>query len=203
MGIDTSAAARAAVTELSSEVLAAAAQSGDSRALASLLERHKHEVFRVALRMTGRPYDADEVVQLSLERVLKHLARYDRSRPFRPWLLRIAVNQARTFLRRRAVRELFLGTDVAPRAPGPSLGPEAGLFQRDLRGELDQALQELPASQREAFVLKHVEELSYEEMAEITGDSVGSLKVRVHRARRTLLESLKLRRVTPPPVREY
>ena len=85
-------------------------------------------------------------------------------------------------LRDGTARPWDLGTDAAD--------PTAGLRRRDLAGRLGRALRRLPADYREAFVLKHVEGVSYETISSMTGVSVGALKVRVHRARTKLREAL-------------
>lgn len=176
-----------------SEELARAAQAGDRRALNNLLARHKHEAYRVALRLVGRPHDADEVLQNAFERVLKHLRRYDSTRPFRPWLLRIVVNQARSHWRLIKVKSwLGLREDL----PSSTSAPNQELSRKELRHALTAALNSLQEDQREAFVLKHVEGLSYDEIAAITGESAGALRVRTHRARRAVLEWCRANGVT-------
>jgi RNA polymerase sigma-70 factor (ECF subfamily) len=177
----------------SSEALARSAQGGDSRALALLIARHKHEAYRIALRLVGRPYDAEELLQNALERFIKHLRRYDPGRPFRPWLLRIVVNQARTYWRARKLKAWIFGQ---PEEASTHSSPHHDLWRKELRHTLAEGLGRLPADQREAFVLKHVEGLSYEEMAYITGDSTGALRVRVHRARLAMLDWCRAHGVT-------
>jgi len=71
-----------------------------------------------------------------------------------------------------------------------SYDPQSALSERETAERFEGAIKELPASYREAFVLRHVQDLSYEEISKVTGDTVGSLKVRVHRARKLLKEKL-------------
>lgn len=180
-----------------SDELARAAQQGDQRALAALVELHKHAAYRVALRLAGNPHDAEEILQNALERVLRHLHRYDAQRPFKPWLMQIVVNQARTLLRRRKLLALFYLGGNEPAAGGSApYKAELQIERREMRRHLEAAVRALPLAQREAFVLKHIEGMSYEEIAQVTGDSVGSLKVRTHRARRALVQWLAGRGVT-------
>ncbi|OGQ82114.1 MAG: hypothetical protein A2289_02405 [Deltaproteobacteria bacterium RIFOXYA12_FULL_58_15] len=187
-----------AIDKESSELLARCAQEGDQQALSSLLGRHKDEAYRVALRMTGCAAQADDIMQASLERVLKHLRRYDSSRAFRPWLLRIVINQCRTHLRGRKLKMWLWGDRPEP-PDYTRRGPDWHLRRKQLRTELEHALEQLSVGQREAFVLKHIEGHSYEEIAKITGQSIAALKVRVHRGRRTLLEILQTAGVTLSP----
>ncbi|MCK5690681.1 RNA polymerase sigma factor [Myxococcota bacterium] len=183
------------------EALARLAQTGDSSALNKLLTLHKDQAWRVALRLTGNPHDAEEALQSAFERVMRHLNRYDPSRPFRPWLMKVVVNQARTQMRKRKLKILFFAESPDLWAPdlsadGGSNQPDQAVMRSDSRRLLETALKTLSQAQREAFVLKHIEELSYDEIAVITGDSVGSLKVRVHRARLSLLKYFRERGVT-------
>lgn len=178
----------AAIEPITSETLAQKAQRGDQAALNALIARHKDDAYRVALRMSRRPVDAEEILQISLERVVRHLSRYDPSRAFKPWLLSIVVNQTRSYMRLRRVRYFFTGAPPEPTwSPEGQCGAERGAHRRSVRRLLERAVASLPEGQREVFVLKHIEGLSYDEIAVITGDSAGSLKVRNHRARRAIL----------------
>lgn len=182
---------------LNSEQLARAAQGGDRHALDLLIRRHKSDVYRVALRMCGRPADAEEILQLTLERLVRHLGRFDATRTFRPWLLSIAANQARTWLRKQAIKSLFFldKPDSVETQGGPGKAAHS-LESAELKEHLSQALLTLPVDQREAFIFKHIEGLSFAEMASAMGASEGALRVRVHRARQALLSYLRDRHVT-------
>jgi RNA polymerase sigma-70 factor (ECF subfamily) len=182
---------------MTSEELAARGQAGDRSALTCLVARHKHEVYRVALRLVRHPMEAEEILQNTLERLLRHLTRYDPQRPFRPWLMRITINQTRSYMRLRRVRLFFSPTP--PEAPWTHVGQsgaERAAQRRSSRRLLEEAIDSLPRKQREVFVLKHVEGLSYDEIAAIVGDTVGSLKVRNHRTRQAILDFFEKRGVT-------
>ena len=186
-----------AFDDISSEELARDAQRGNHKALDALIRRHKSEAYRVALRMCGRPFDAEEILQISLERVFRHLRGYDPERKFRPWLLRIVSNQARTFLRIQKLKSLFfLGNPEHTPEPVYHSNPGKELRQAHVRSSVEQALLVLPLEQREAFIFKHIEGMSFDEMAEVTGVSPGTLRVRTHRARKAVLQYLRDRNVT-------
>jgi RNA polymerase sigma factor (sigma-70 family) len=180
-----------------SETLAREAQRGSHKALDLLIRRHKSEAYRVALRMCGRSFDAEEILQISLERLVRHLRHYDPSRPFRPWILKIVSNQARSFLRMQKVKSLlFMENPIDPQEPSPVVGSDRQLSLGEVRTQVEQALLTLPVDQREAFIFKHIEGMSFEEMAEATGATAGALRVRTHRARKAVLEYLRDRNVT-------
>ncbi|HEY9427942.1 MAG TPA: RNA polymerase sigma factor [Gemmatimonadaceae bacterium] len=152
---------------------------GDPRAFAVLVRRHEHVCIRFATRMLGTLEDAEDATQEALVRAYRALGRYDSRGAFRTWLFAILINCCRTALLRRARRARCIVADsvsvaraVAEQAPDAS----------EYRDAIQRALMALEPPQREAFLMKHVEQLSYEEMAAITGAGTSALKMRVRRA---------------------
>jgi RNA polymerase sigma-70 factor (ECF subfamily) len=175
--------------EDSDDALAARALAGEAAAFERLVDRHYADCLRYATRMLGDVADAEEVVQDVFVRAFRSLPRYDRRDRFRGWLLRILVNRCRSAGARRARRrELAARYGVLREERPVQPGAEDGL---GLREELARALGRLPREQREAFLLRHVEELSYEEIARLTGVGVSALKMRVKRAGDRLRELLR------------
>jgi len=170
------------------ERLVADVLGGDLDAFTHLVQRYRDGHMRFAVRMLGNRLDADEALQSAWLRAFRHLDRCaDRSR-FGAWVFAIVANECRTAASRRARRERRLVDDTAV------LDAEAvpdGSDQRAAREEIERALDALHPEQREAFVLKHVEQMSYEEMAEVTGVGVSALKMRVKRACERLRELLE------------
>jgi len=159
--------------------LIAAVTAGDTDAFAGLVSRYRDNFTRYAVRMLGSREDADDVLQLAFIRAFKALRTCHEPDRFAAWLFQIVVNECRTYGSRTRSRELrFVSNDAAlekaPAEESPSLG---GMGE-----EIESALAKLPGEQREAFLLKHVEEKSYEEIAELTGVGVSALKMRVKRA---------------------
>jgi RNA polymerase sigma-70 factor (ECF subfamily) len=161
---------------------------GDVESFAVLVDRHHERCLRIALRLLGNGEDAEETVQDAFVRAYRALGRYEEREQFSPWLTRILVNRCRTAITRRTRHgRTFVHDEIAIASAAARDGADGGMW----RAEVERALAALPAEQREAFVLKHVEELEYEAMAEITGAGVSALKMRVKRARerlRVLLE---------------
>ncbi len=152
---------------------------GDSHAFTTLVDRHAGACLRFATRMLGDRADAEDVTQETLLRAYRALARYEDREAFRTWLFTILVNRCRTAAARRARRGRLIVVDEE--AMG-SAAVGSGATWVEWRAEIDRALDALEPEQREAFLLKHVEQLEYEEMAEITGAGVSALKMRVKRA---------------------
>lgn len=168
--------------------LARAAASGDSRAFALLVDRHHGACVRYATRMLGSVEDAEEVVQDTFVRVWRALPRYDDLAGFRPWLYTILINRCRSRrlpLSRQAQRLVPL--EGLPREPVAADSGGAPDFDPDA---LQAALATLPKEQREAFLLKHMEDLDYDTMMQMTGAGVSALKMRVKRACAALRERL-------------
>ncbi len=163
--------------------------AGDQEAYGVLVRRYKDVLYRYAERMTGRPDDAADVVQQAFIKGFRSLDRCRDAERVGGWLFRIAVNLCKDHLKGRARREVPL--EVGPTLQATRGLPEEGAERAELREEIYRALQNLSPEQREAFVLKHVEGWSYEEMAEKLETSVSALKMRVHRAREQLQEMLE------------
>ena len=152
--------------------------SGDVEAYARLVDRHYERCARIAARILGNREDAEEALQDAFLRAFRALEEYEDRERFSAWLTRILVNQCRTTLARTRRREaVFL--DVEPRELDLAVD---GAGSTGAWPELEQALAQLPLEQREAVVLKYADDLTYEEMARITGAGESALKMRVQRA---------------------
>ncbi len=153
-----------------------------------LVERYQEVLYRHAMRMTRQPDDAADIVQRALVKGYRRLK--DCRHPDRVggWLFRITSNLCKDYLKDRRRDEV--GLEDAPALVAPRGDPEDELDRSELGLVLDRALARLSEDQREAFVLKHVEDRSYEEMAEMLEVSVSALKMRVHRAREQLRDLL-------------
>ena len=166
------------VTEDSDAVLVARVVGGETEAFALLVRRYQDAFFRFAARMLGSRDDADDALQSAFVRAFRKLKDCRDPERFGAWLHQIVLNECRTLAARRDRRERRLvRDDHAIHA----IAAERVADMKEME-EVQQALMHLDVPQREAFVMKHVEELSYEEMAALTGDSVSALKMRVKRA---------------------
>lgn len=164
--------------EMTDAACVQAALAGDGAAFAMLVDRHSPACLRFARRMLGSREDAEDAAQETFVRAHRALARYDGRTSFRTWLMSILVNRCRTALLQRHRRTKRVVLDEA------ALDQAAAVEESDLelRDAIERALSQLEAGQREAFLLKHVEQLTYEEMAGATGVGVSALKMRVQRA---------------------
>jgi len=154
------------------------ARGGDAKAFAELVEYFHARCMRYARYMLGEQEDAEEAVQDTFIRVYDHLGQFRSDARFEPWLFRILANRCRTLRARRRQRESLVTTGELP-VVAVAEAPEE---TQDLLEEVEAALDDLPTEQREAFLLRHVEDLSYEDMAVITGVRLSALRMRVKRA---------------------
>jgi RNA polymerase sigma-70 factor (ECF subfamily) len=152
---------------------------GEVRAYGTLVSRYRERFGRFATQMLGSKEDAEEALQDALVRGYRSLARCQDPDRFGSWLFRILVNRCRTHGARRSRRNQTIVMDEgAVLDAGVEPGAEAAAW----REAIEWALARLDAQQREAFLMKYVEELSYEEMADLTGAGISALKMRVKRA---------------------
>ncbi|HEY7685218.1 MAG TPA: RNA polymerase sigma factor [Gemmatimonadales bacterium] len=151
-------------------------RDGDTAAFAVLVARYRDRLGRYAMQMLGDREDAEEALQDAFVRAYRSLARFDDRERFGPWLFAILVNRCRTTGRRTTRRHQIFVRDEASleRAPAPA-APE---WDDTVRW----ALERLAPGMREAFLLKHVEDLDYDEISRLTGAGVSALKMRVKRA---------------------
>ena len=161
-------------------------------AYAVLVARYRDRFARYAVRMLGNREDAEEALQDAFVRAYRSLARCESPERFDAWLFSILINRCRTAGARAARRErTFVGDEATLQGAALDRGAVLEAERRAWREELERALARLDAGQREAFLLKHMEELSYEEMAVLTGVGVSALKMRVKRACDRLRELLR------------
>ena len=162
--------------------------AGDREAFGIVIRRYEAGLLRYATRMLGHPDAAADAVAEGLVRAFRHLATCRDPSRLKSWLYRIVGNRCRSHLARRSTSDLSLD-DAPPIADSQDL--EAATERSEQLAQVARALETLSPEKREAFLLKHVEGMSYEEMAAVTGERIPTLKMRVHRARAALLEALK------------
>jgi RNA polymerase sigma factor (sigma-70 family) len=167
--------------------LVAATLRGDRAAFALLLDRHAHRVRVLAGRLLPS-YDADDVAQEAMLQAFLGLERLRDPTRFGAWLYGITVNLAKMRLRSRAAARLHFGGAEDHSAPG--LSPEQVLEAKELAELVRGALDVLPPREREAVLLHYGDGLTSPELAAALGERPGTVRVRLHRARRRLEERL-------------
>jgi len=175
--------------------LMAAFRRGDQGALERVVECFQAPVVGTALRLVGDRDAALELANAVFFRLIGRIDRYDPARPPRPWVLRLATNEALNWLRaRRRERERVLGgaagaAALASAAGGPD--PEAAALGSERRAAVRAALARLPARPRLLLTLRFYDELSYQEIGAQTGQTANAVGVQLLRARRRLRDELR------------
>ena len=174
------------------ELLVERTLAGDLGAFETLVQRYQGLVRRLVARVVGED-EAEDVTQDSLLRAFHRLSQFRGAASFRSWLLRIAHNTAVNAVSRRRPEPVEEAEVEAAHAERPASGstPSDRLESRERRERIESKLRTLRPAHRIVLVLRDLEGLSYEEIAEITGTPLGSVKGRLHRARAELIDLLR------------
>lgn len=165
------------------------ARRGDEAAWRHLYESNADMVFRLALRMVGDREAALDVLQETYIRAARALSGFRGDAKFRSWIARIAINEARTWLRKKT-RRREVSLDVLPGRADGGLPVDEQVARADLAQRALELARTLPDRQRDAVILRTTEGYSYREIAEMLGTSEGSVRVSYHHGMAKLRERL-------------
>lgn len=188
--------------EVTDAAVVAQVLAGDRDAFRVLVERHSRSIYRVAYRMTGSQQDAEELVQEVLLRAYKSLGRFEMRSNFSTWLYRIAINRTLDFLSARKTQmqsqEAFQITDDPDpedkrqvQLPSPSPGPERVVLSGEVKSRVAQAMTLLTPVERVAFIMRHMEGRSIEEIGQALNLKASAAKNSVFRAVQKLRQQLE------------
>jgi RNA polymerase sigma-70 factor, ECF subfamily len=176
----------------------ALARDGDSEAFRALVERHSRAVYRLAHRMTGSPSDAEDVVQETFLRAFKQLGRFESRANFGTWLHRIAVNCSIDLIRSRPRRESAQDAmDLEQLVPGEAMAADAGrsperlMLSTEVKERINGAMGSLSQMERAAFMLRHFEGHSIDEISQSLGLKTNATKHSIFRAVRKMRVALE------------
>jgi RNA polymerase sigma-70 factor, ECF subfamily len=181
--------------------------AGDTQLYHQLIRPYERSVYMMALSYMKNEADAEDVAQEAFLKAFHHLTTFRAEAKFSTWLIGIALNEARSRLRREATLRMESIDDTSEEAGHTSPAilrdwrevPSEALERKEVRQMLQQAITSLPTIYREVFVLRDVEELNNVETAAALSITVGNVKVRLHRARLMLQKQLApvLRNINP------
>jgi RNA polymerase sigma-70 factor (ECF subfamily) len=167
-------------------------QDGSLEALGDLYDRYNRLVFRTALGVTGDPESASDLLQEVFLRLFRFAARIDPDRPLEPWLYRMTANLSYTWVKRRRWAQPI--EDVSDWLAGSKKSqPTYRAEKNEAWKQVESAIQTLPLPQRSVIVLYYINECSLQEVADILDIPTGTVKSRLHYARRTLKEQMSSR----------
>ncbi|HUO86522.1 MAG TPA: sigma-70 family RNA polymerase sigma factor [Thermoanaerobaculia bacterium] len=181
--------------------MAVSAGSGSEAAFRELVERFERPMFSLVLRMVRDRALAEDLTQESFVKAYRNLASYDPQRKFSSWLFKIAHNTTIDHLRRRDVDTVPLEASPDDERPGLDLrladpstrGPEVEAGRGELAAALEAAVASLRPEYREVVLMRFAEDIAYQDIAEVTGLPLGTVKTHLHRARKELIEALAAR----------
>jgi RNA polymerase sigma-70 factor, ECF subfamily len=175
----------------------AAFLAGERRAFNELVERYQNRLLNFVYRTTGDRERAEDLVQETFIRVYRHLHRFDQSKKFSTWVYTIASNLAKNELRNRSrnplvLFQMFRKSDDVDNRPleweDNTYRPDDLFRKRHLKSMVDAAVDQLPEHHRTVFMLREMEGKTYEEIADITGANLGTVKSRLNRARNSFAQ---------------
>ncbi len=165
----------------------------------SLLRETYNKAFHLALRLVGHAADAEDLVQESYLRAYRFFHRYDPRLPFTNWLYKIMTNTHIDQMRRKgklktvSLDEIHPETGALMDLPDSALTPEERVLSREFEADVQEALNQMTPEFRIAVLLADLEGLSYEEVSEIMGTSIGTVRSRIHRGRKQIRDFLMKR----------
>jgi len=182
------------IRQISDEEIIRKCLNGEKEAYRIFIERYEDKIFNLIYRYVGSYHSAQDIAQESFVKAFESLKSFRNDARFSTWLYRIAVNKCKDFLKDRRRDDVSLERIAAPassRYSSPFDGPEEGFLRRERAMTINRAILALSPMYREAFLLRHMEGLSYYEMRKILGLPINTLKMRVFRARKSLRKMLK------------
>ena len=167
------------------------AKRGDDRAFEELIDQHARYVFNLAIRLLDDPREAEDLTQEAFIRVWKALPNFRFESSFRTWLYRIVTNLCFDRLPKLKKDLSAIDIDETVDLPVDCISPEGSLLSQELEHELHRAIEDMPDSYRLLITLRHLQELSYAEIAEVTMQPLGTVKTGIFRARQLLRKTIE------------
>lgn len=165
--------------------------NGDESSFNKIINKYKHKIYWHARRMTGNHLDADEVTQEVILVMYKKLKDFQFKSSLYTWVFRIVATRSLNYLKKRSLRKLFSFDDPSAYLISSNEDLVSDIEMKEKLQKIDGLLQKLPAKQREVFIMRNYNELSYEEISELTGKSIGGLKANYFHGVNKILEQMK------------
>jgi len=185
------------MSEEISQLIARALQD-DQKAYSDIVARYREQIYHFIFRMVKDSAQADDLTQETFIKAFRALASFNSNYAFTTWLYKIAANNCIDFFRKRKLATTSLDTPIQAKDgelhrdfPASDQGPESELISREKTSQIERAIDSLPAKYKRAILLRHKEDKSYEEIAEELEIPLGTVKVRIFRAREMLKANLK------------
>ncbi|RBW67801.1 RNA polymerase sigma factor SigW [Bacillus taeanensis] len=173
-------------------------KKGDQQAFEGIVELYGGRVYQLTYRMLGNTHEAEDIAQEAFLRAYMNIDRFDTTKKFSTWLYRIATNLAIDRMRKKKP-DYYLDAEIRgtegltlySQTAADEKGPDETVAASELKEELQQEIDNLPAKYRSAIILKYIQELSLKEISEILDLPVATVKTRIHRGREALRKRLR------------
>ncbi|HSV30813.1 MAG TPA: sigma-70 family RNA polymerase sigma factor [Atribacteraceae bacterium] len=174
--------------------------NGNAELFCLLIHRYEKAIFNYIYRMVKQKQEAEDLAQETFVRVFSKLRKYNNTYEFTTWIYRIALNVCRDSFRKKRLVFFSLQNPVGEEEESELedfieqasfQDPDGDVLNQELRLEIERAIERLPLKFREIIVLRHIENLSYEEIAAVTGLPIGTVKTYIYRARKRLQDDLQ------------
>jgi RNA polymerase sigma-70 factor (ECF subfamily) len=164
---------------------------GDESSFNKIVNKYKDKIYWHARRMTGNHLDADEIVQEVLFVIYKNLKGFQFKSSLYTWIYKITSTRSLNYLKRRKIKEILSLEDQSEKLHKSSDDILENIEIKEKLEAVNKVLQKLPAKQREIFILRNYENLSYKEISEITGKSIGALKSNYFHSIKKIIEMMR------------
>ncbi|HIU10482.1 MAG TPA: sigma-70 family RNA polymerase sigma factor [Candidatus Avidehalobacter gallistercoris] len=182
------------MNNLLDEDLARLAQQGNKDAFAELVKRYEKQIFSMAYRLIGDYDEAADLAQEAFLRIYSQLRRYDPGKKFFSWMYRVAQNTCLNALAKKPANvipveraEEYFGDEVKTGASEP----EQDYLNREIRQSIDQAIAGLPDNYRDVIYLRYIEDMSYQQIADVLNLPISTVETRLFRGKKQLQQRLK------------
>lgn len=165
--------------------------NGDESAFNKIVLKYQHKIYWHARRMTGNHLDADEIVQEVLLVMYNKLKDFKFQSSLYTWIYRITATRSINFIKKRQLKKVFSFEDHAETPVRKDEDIIKNIEVKEKLAKVERYLKKIPPKQREVFILKNYEQMTYEEIAEITGKSIGGLKSNYFQAIKKIMEMVK------------
>lgn len=180
------------IIENDNEILEEYTEGNSEIAATSFVRKYQNFVFSVALRYLHSFDDAEDAAQETFIKALKSLSKFKGKSSLKTWLYRITINVCNNMVRKKKILSIFKSEDSEDYRDivDPGMNPEEKMESHEFQNEFIRAIGKLPEKQRETFALRYFDELSYEEISNMLGTSVGGLKANYYQATKKLAQYL-------------
>lgn len=174
------------------------AVKGDQKAYAEILREYRGPIYSLIYRMVRNREEAEDLVQEAFVKAFSSLSSFNANYAFSTWLYKIAINNCIDYLRRKKLKTYSMDKpirsqdgELSREFPDVSMSPDRALLAKERSTLIEHAIDDLPEKYRIVIILRHSEERSYEEIADLLSIPLGTVKARIFRAREMLKKKLK------------